>query len=434
MSSIRKGSNKMFRCIKLVITFLLFFSFALFEAKAEEALTWEACVKEAKQNHPDLLSAQENLKQSKADKSIAMSTMLPQISADASDKKLETDVKKEYEASSYSITGKQLLFDGFKIANDVKAGSETIKASQYNYAVTSSNIRLRLRTAFTELLRTQKLVLMTEEIALRRKQNSELVKLRYEAGREHRGSLLTSQADLAQAEFEVVQAKRSVSLAQRQLTKELGRRKLVSIEANGDFGITEINRQKPNFEYLADNTIFLKELIAKKEAARFGLKSAKADFFPKVYASATTGTTNSDWLPDEDTYAWSVGVSVSLPIFEGGSRIAKISKAKAGLNKAQADERSGRDSIIFTLEETWTEFQNATDRVSVQSKYLEAAKERAQIANAQYSTGLVSFNDWIIIEDNIVSAKKSFLNAQANVLVNEANWIQAKGGTLDYEK
>ena len=424
----------MYKYIKLFVIFLLLLFFFSNETKADEILTWDDCVREATKNHPDLISASKKLKQSRADKAITISTMLPQISAAASDKKLETDAKKEYEASSYSLTGKQLLFDGFKTANDVKAASETINASQYNYAVTSSNIRLKLRTAFTELLRTQKLVLMTEEIALRRKQNSELVKLRYEAGREHRGSLLTSQADLAQAEFEVVQAKRSVSLAQRQLTKELGRRKFVSIKANGDFEITEINRQKPNFEYLADNTIFLKELIAKKEAARFGLKSAKAAFSPKIYANASTGTTNSDWLPDEDTYAWSVGVSVSLPIFEGGSRIAKVSKAKAGLNKAQADERSGRDSIIFTLEETWTDFQNAADKVSVQSKYLEAAKERAKIANAQYSTGLVSFNDWIIIEDNIVSAKKSFLNAQANVLVNEANWIQAKGGTLDYEK
>ena len=424
----------MYRYIKLFVIFSLLLFFFSSETKAGGILTWEDCVREAIKNNPDLISASKNSKQSKADKAITMSTMLPQISADGSDKKMETDAKKEYEASSYSITGKQLLFDGFKTSNDVKAASETINASQYNYAVTSSNIRLRLRTAFTELLRTQKLVLMTEEIALRRKQNSELVKLRYEAGREHRGSLLTSQADLAQAEFEVVQAKRSVSLAQRQLTKELGRRKIIPIKVNGDFEITDINRKKPNFEYLADNTIFLKELIAKKEAARFGLKSAKADFFPKIYANATTGTTNSDWLPDEDTYAWSVGVSVSLPIFEGGSRIAKVSKAKAGLNKAEADERSGRDSIIFTLEETWTEFQNATDKVFVQHKYLEAAKERAKIANAQYSTGITSFNDWIIIEDNLVNAKKSFLNAQANVLVNEANWIQAKGGTLDYEE
>ena len=421
------------KIMRSVIVVLLLI-FLLNNVYAEKVITWKDCVEEAVKNHPDLISASEKLKQSKSDKTITTSTILPQISANASDKKLETDVKKEYEASSYGITGRQLLFDGFKTSNDAKAASETINASQYNYEVTSSNIRLRLRTAFTELLRTQKLVLMTEEIALRRKQNSELVKLRYEAGREHRGSLLTSQADLAQAEFEVIQAKRSVSLAQRQLTKELGRRKFVPIKANGDFQITDINRKKPDFEHLADNTIFLEELIAKKEAARFGLKSAKADFFPKIYANATTGTTNSDWRPDEDTYAWSVGVSVSLPIFEGGSRIAKVSKAKAGLNKAQADERSGRDSIIFTLEETWTEFQNATDKVSVQRKYLEAAKERAKIANAQYSTGLTSFNDWIIIEDNLVNAKKSFLNAQANVLINEANWIQAKGGTLDYEK
>ena len=196
----------MYKYIKFFAIFSLLLFFFSNEIKAEEMLTWNDCVKEATKNHPNLISASRKLKQSKADKAITVSTMLPHVSADASDKKMETDVKKEYEASSYSLTGKQLLFDGFKTANDVKAASKTTDALQYNYQVTSSN---------------------------------------------------------------------SVSLAQRQLTKELGRRKFMPVKANGDFEITEINRKKPNFEYLADNTIFLKELIARKEAAQFGLKSAK---------------------------------------------------------------------------------------------------------------------------------------------------------------
>ena len=69
----------------------------------------------------------------------------------------------------------------------------------------------------------------------------------------------------------------------------------------------------------------------------------------------------------------------------------------------------------------------------VPPKVLTAAQERAKIAEAQYSIGLVSYNDWIIIENNLVSAKTSFVNAQLAALVAEANWVQAKGGTLDYD-
>ena len=77
--------------------------------------------------------------------------------------------------------------------------------------------------------------------------------------------------------------------------------------------------------------------------------------------------------------------------------------------------------------------QDAIDKVEVQQKFLQAAIERAKIAQAQYSAGLISFDNWTIIEDDIVSAKKSFLDTQADALVAEADWIQAKGGTLGYE-
>ena len=397
---------------------------------AEEVLTWEDCINEALINHPDLISGRQKVKQAEADKDITSSAILPQVTGEVSGSRSKMAAQQEEDAYAYRITGSQLLFDGFKTASDVEAASETIAAQTYNYDVVSSNIRLNLKSAFTSLLRAQELISLTEDIAKRRKQNVELVQLRYEAGREHRGALLTAQADLAQADFEVAQAKRNLSVAQRELSKELGREKLRPITVVGTFDIREVNREKPDFESLADTTPFLKELISQKEAARLGLKSAKADFFPEVYLNASFGETASDWPPTDDE--WSAGLTISLPIFEGGSRIARVSKAKSQLKQSEADERSGRDGVILTLEETWRSLQDAMDNVLVQRKFLEAARERAKIASAQYSTGLISFDDWIIIENNLVAAKKAHLNAQANSLIAESTWIQAKGGTLEY--
>ena len=415
----------------ICLIFFLLTACLTIQVMAEEVLTWDDCVKEAKQNHPDLISAQEKLNQARANKAITKSSFLPQISTGLSGKTSKISTKGTTDTYSYDVTSRQLLFDGFRTSYDIASAAEDIKSAQYDYEMISSNVRLRLRVAFVELLRIQDLLNITEDIANRRNKNVELVKLRYEAGREHKGSLLTAQANLAQAEFEVAQAKRNSSLARRRLTKELGRMKLAPIRAKGDFEVKYSDRGRLDFERLAESTPFLQELIAKKEAVRFGLKSAKANFFPEVYATTSAGLTDSRWPPHKDE--WSVGVSMSLPIFEGGSRIAEVSKTKAALNQAQADERSGRDGVILTLEETWKELQDAIDEVEVQQKFLEAAQERAKITQAQYSTGLISFDNWTIIEDDLVKAKKSFLDTQANALVAEARWIQAKGGILDVE-
>ena len=420
----------MFKNIGLITIFLLFLSAGVIDAVAEETLAWQDCITEALKNHPDLASAAAKLKQVEIDKALTQSAALPQITSELSGKTAKTATA-QTDTYAYSITARQLLFDGFKTAHDVNAASQTLIAQEYNYILASSDIRLNLRSVFVELLKVQELVLITEEIAKRRKQNQELVRLRYEAGREHKGALLRAEADFAQAEFERTQAERSLILSQRQMIKELGRREFTPVEVKGDFNIQGTNRERPDFEYLADNTPFLKELIAKKEAARLDLDSTRADFFPQVYLNTSAGKTDSHWPPENE--GWSAGVTLSFPIFEGGSRFSEISKAQAALEQKQAEERSGRDSVLLTLEETWTNLQDAIDEVLVQEKYLVAAEERARIAGAQYSSGLISFDDWIIIEGNLINVRKSFLNARANALITEASWIQAKGGALDYE-
>lgn len=434
--------------LKFILTISLpIFLGAASYTHAEEVLEWKECVKEARAQHPDLASAAAKIKQNIAAKEVTRGTVMPQITGTASETTSKgavfgsagggsSTIESSTDSNStttydYGATVQQLLFDGFKTSYDLSGAERTIIASRYTYDVTSSNIRLSLRTAYVALLTAQELLKVTEDIEGRRKQAMELVKLRYEGGREHRGSLLTSEADWAQANFEVNQAKRSIYLAERQLTKELGRSKFVPITARGDFVVAEKDRDRPDFEKLCESTPLLRQLVAKKEAAKFGLSSAKAQFFPQIYATGTMNNTNIDAFPDKNE--WSFGTSFSLPIFQGDI-IAGVPKAKAAWKQAIEDERSGRDGVIYTLSNTWTTLQNTLDQVEVSRKSLEAASERAKISTAEYSIGLLTYDNWIIIENNLVTAKKTLLSAQQAALIAEANWIQAKGGTLDYDE
>ncbi len=421
---------KRYRVIFLFFLLVLFLGTGF--GLSEEVFTWEECVSEAKKNHPELILAREKLKQAKYENIISKSSLLPSVNGSLNTNASggeRTDSSKSY---SYGVSASQLLFDGFKTHYEVKSSKENLKLAEYEYEVTSSNVRLQLRKAFIELLKYQELLKITEEIAHRRRQNAEIVKLGYKSGREHKGSLLTAQANVAQAEFEVIQAKQNIELAQKRLIKELGRTKFSSLIVKEDINISLQLDEKPNFEKLADENPVIKELVSKEKIAKLDLKSDKANFYPEVNANISAQRSSSSWPPDNGS--WSARVSLSLPLYHGGSYVARVLKSKSALLQADINKKAGRDNIIVTLEESWINLKNTIKEAMIRKKFLEADISRSEIAKAQYLSGLISFDNWIIIEDNLVKTKKSFLDAQINVLIAEANWIHAKGGTLDYEE
>ncbi len=431
----------MYKYCRIFFIFLLFLCVTLTKGIAGEVLTWQDCIREAAQNHPDLISAQENVNQQKADKAITASGLYPQIDSNLDASTAGTSVTNTTTGSTtrtttdtytYGVSGTQLIFGGFKKINNVKAALENIKVAQQNYRFTSSQVRLNLRTAFINLLKAQELIRVAEDIVKIRRDSLELIALRYESGLEHKGALLTAEANISQANFELAQAERDVSLVQRQLSKEMGRKEFKPMSVKADFTVYDAAKDKPDLEVLAQNNPSLLQAFAKKNAAFFDIKSAYADFAPQLSGEAGANRTSSSWPPRNNNY--SLGLSLTLPIFEGGLLLAQVSKAQAVYNQAEANARSTWDSVVVNLEQTWVALQDAVETVEVRRELLNAAEERSKIAEAEYSAGFITFDNWIIIQNDLVTAKKTYLNSQANALLAEAAWIHAKGETLEYAK
>ncbi|MBU1726865.1 MAG: TolC family protein [Candidatus Omnitrophica bacterium] len=421
---------------KIINTIMILFFLSLLPiiAKAEDKLSWLDCVKEAAKNNPDLIAAEQVVKQSEAGKNITASALYPQVDASlnaSTAKSSSASGKSTADNYSYGVSANQLIFDGTRTINDVRAAAQNILASKQGYRFTSVSLRQSLRSAFIALLRVQGMLNITQEIYNIRRSNLELIALRYESGLEHKGAFLTAEADLAEAVYGIAQAKREVEVAQRELVKEMGRQKLTPISVKGDFEVKDRAMIKPDLDALAKNNPSLQQAIAQKNAANFSLKSTYANFSPSLSAQAGVNKKDVYWSPKYNQ--WNLGLVLSMPIFEGGLRFAQVSQAKALLNQLKASERSTKDGIVLTLEQAWAELQDTIDYVGVQKKQLTAAEERSKIAQAQYSIGFISFDNWTIIEDNLVKAKRAYIDAQALALYAEANWIQAKGETLEYE-
>ncbi|HNR87408.1 MAG TPA: TolC family protein [Spirochaetota bacterium] len=421
---------------------------------AEVVYSWRDCVIEARKNHPDLKAARAKIEQARASYGIARSVYLPQINVSVGmtrsyNEYNETDAESSSQSSSsvfgsgvsnsgtttdsysYGFTARQLVFDGLKSVYDIRYSRAKVAEAEYQYRGVSASVRLDLRTAFVQLLKAQDLIVITEEIVKLRKKNSDLVHMRYKAGREHRGAYLVARANLSQAEFEHAQALRNVIIARRQLVKEMGLQTYYPIAARGELEPAPYGKT-PDFVELVRANPLMRKAITQKESARFNRDAALANLSPRIDLFGGANRSGSRWAPQN--YGWHIGIEATYPLFEGGKSYYQAKKAQAELKQVIADALGTQEKLLVQLELRWNALMNETDRIKVQGDFLKASEERSRIAEMQYNVGFVQFDNWIIIVDDFVRAKKNLLEAKTSALLAEAEWMYARGEMLSYDR
>src|SRR5262249_33592881 len=129
---------------------------------------------------------------------------------------------------------------------------------------------------------------------------------------------------------------------------------------------------------------------------------------------------------------WSFTGTINYPLFAGGptSTYYATQSAQRTLDKARQDLRSLRNQLRSTLESAWSGYAAAQDNVRVQKAFLQAAEQRKNESDIRYQSGLMTFNDWIIVIQAYVSFEQSYLKAQQNLILAEAQWRFATGEQL----
>jgi outer membrane protein TolC len=332
---------------------------------------------------------------------------------------------------TYGIEGSQLLFDGGKAYFMTKGADSLYKKALYVKMETSATVRLNLRLAFIKLLSDKEQIDIAKEICERREKNLNLVRIRYNAGRENRGSLMTAEVNLEQARFHLVQAERSFALSRNELAYRMGLKERNEFTISGSLVIPRVTSTMPDFMSIARRTPGVMQAEVQAEYADYERKSAAADYSPRVAVNAGASRTGSSWPPEETI--WSAGVTVTLPILEGGARIYENSKSQAFYRQALSDLESARHTAEITLAQKWMTLLNAIDTCRIKEKSLRASEERAKIAEARYNIGVIGFDNWIIIENELVDARKNYLTAKSDALDAEAEWYKSNGVTLDHD-
>ncbi|MGQ0644354.1 MAG: TolC family protein [Elusimicrobiota bacterium] len=397
------------------------------ENSSGRILSWEQAAALAKENNPALRAAREGLESARARRLARRERFLPAVAAEAGHSQSDASPGSPRKSYSAGLSARQNLFAGFQDKAALDRAQAELEEAEAALDGAAAAAAFDAKSAFAGLLFAQQQETVVQTIESRRRENVRLVELRFEAGREHRGAFLRSRAAHRQAQFEVSQARRARRVARRELAKALGLPPFDPLSVSGAFDVAE-PAQEPDFPGLVPRTPAHRRARARLAAARAGEISARGAFAPDLSASGSLSRGGPDWPPDSES--WSAGIALSIPLFSGGKNVYGLRDARAERRAAEAALRGAELQAALDLEEAFAAHQDAAERVDVQENFFEAARVRAEIARSQYSSGLLSFDDWDIIENELISREKEILAARRDAVRAEAAWESAQGAGL----
>ncbi len=413
---------------------VLFLLFPLFAEGSAPVLTFEDCVSEAASHNPDLAAAQESVNRANQQVNVDLGVFFPQVTGSLGANRSGTpashvlsgtsngdSIQKQYSAG---LSAQENLFNGLHDSAQVKKDRAALEVAVAQLDAAKAQVSFDLRNAFASVLYAQESLNLTRLIADRRKENLQMVNLQFNVGQENKGSYLVSKAAYRQAQFEVNQAERNLRVSGHGLASVLGRPTFEVLVVTGTF-VTNLPSSLPNFQDIAQKTPAVRQADAQLRSDEASVTISRSGFFPQLNASVAGSKTGDSWTPDSEL--WSAGLNLSYPLFSGGSTYHSYKGAVAQSRRSKNLVDSANFSAASSLDQAFGQFQNAVENIEVQQQTLDADQVRAEIARSQYQNGLVSFQDWDVIENNLISQQKQALQSYLSALSAENAWNQAQG-------
>jgi multidrug efflux system outer membrane protein len=162
--------------------------------------------------------------------------------------------------------------------------------------------------------------------------------------------------------------------------------------------------------------------------ARIGV--AKAGFFPVLRLTGSAGYASAelDSLFNWDGRVWSIGPSLSLPIFAGGRHRANLARARAAFDESAARYRQQVLIAFGEVQESLTALKFLSTEAEAVARTEEAAARTYEYANARYEGGIVSYLEVIESMRTLLAAQLDAAKVLGQRQTTTVQLVKALGG------
>ncbi|HEY9167256.1 MAG TPA: TolC family protein [Candidatus Kryptonia bacterium] len=398
-----------------------------------DTLTLSQCVQIALKRNPQIRVAEGGLEASQADLKLTRSTLLPQVSASAGVTRsggtfLIGNIVRNGDYDNYTsgFQAQQLVFDFGKSYTKLSASGSLVDAAGQSLRSASQDVIVNTYIAYFNYLAAVRVLEVDNETVRQAEDHLTQARAFYTAGTVPQYDVVNAEVSVANDSVSLIQAENGLKIARVQLENVIGQ----SLPNNFILSdVLEVSHVDISVNDAIDSAIANRpELLASEaevEAGKSLLASAWTTNLPNISAS---GGYNWRGLQLNPLYSgWNVGVTVTLPIFQGFALDAGVDQARANLKTAEASNDLVMQSLTLDVQQQDFALQEASQRTRAARVLVEQAGEALRLAVARYNSGTGSALETTDAQVTLANARITYIQSLYDYNVSYARLERAMG-------
>ena len=405
----------------------------------------QACIDYALQQNITIRKNRLNAESAEVDVKTARAALFPSLTASVSQRivnrpnsqtntiidgdNITSSQSKTSYNGSYGIDANWTLYNGSKRLNTLKQQRMNNRIAELGVAESENTIEESITQIYVQILYAAEAVKVNEATLDVSRAECERARALLAAGSIARSDLAQLEAQVSTDKYQLVTAQATLQDYKLQLKQllELDGEKEMTLYIP-TLGHENVLSPLPSKTDVYRSALTLRPEI---EAGRLNVKASELDinidrsgYIPTISLSAGIGSTNTNGndftFGEQIKQNWnnSLGVTVSVPIFNNRQTKSAVQKAKIQKQNSELDLLDNQKNLYKTIEGLWLDANSAQQRYVAAIEKLRSTQTSYDLIQEQFNLGMKNTVELLTEKNNLLNAQQETLQAKYMAILN----------------
>lgn len=413
----------------------------------EDTRQWDlsSCIDYALEQNIQIRKSKIALEQSDVDTKTAKAALFPSLSFSSSHNvvnrpysenqtiidgtNVSTTSSKTSYNGNYGLNASWTLYNGSKRLNTIKQQNLNKQIASLDVASSENSIEESITQIYVQILYAAESVRVNESTLKVSEAQRDRGKQLLEAGSIAKSDYAQLEAQCSTDKYQLVTAQAALQDYKLQLKQLLE----LDGEEEMQLALPELSDADVLIPLPAKRDVYLTALTLRPEieasklnveTSQIDISIAKAGYMPSLSLTAGLGTNHTSGsnftFGEQLKNGWnnSIGLTVSVPIFNNRQTKSTVQKAKLQQQSTELDFLDRQKTLYKTIESFWLDANSAQQRYAAASEKLKSTQISYGLISEQFNLGMKNTVELLTEKDNLLAAQQEQLQAKYMVILN----------------
>ena len=369
------------------------------------------------------IESRENTRIARGQRLHALSSLLPQVSAGASEHVEQISVATlgikipiipsvvgpfSYSTAQASLT--QTLFS-FESIQRFRAARTAEQAAQLTYQDTLDVITLLVGNAYLQVIETNSRIAAAEALLRNAQALYDQAVDEFQAGTSPKIDVTRAGVQLHTEQYNLSIARNNFAIAKLNLGRAIGLPLGQAFDLADQLPYADLNPQTVdealNAAYKSRSDF--RAALSSEKSAQQQLSAVRGERYPVLAVNGDYGVQGARF--DQSHSAFSFQAGVNVPIFTGGRIKGDLTEAEAALRQRKAEAENLRGQIDYDVRTAFLNLQAAKEQVGVARQNVDLANENLARSQERFAAGVTDSVEVVQAQQSLASANDQYISS-----------------------